>query len=75
MKPEPLTPFEQVIFDALQSTDEVVTYGQFAKLKVPKRPPASEHNRFTVHIKEIRRKTGVIIETVRGVGYKLLDRT
>ncbi len=73
MKKEPLTPFESVILNALKAAEGSLTFEQFDALEAPERPPAKNNrNKLAVYIKEIRRKTGLKVANVRGVGYQIV---
>ncbi len=67
-----LTPFEEIIYEALQKAPEGLSFEKFAELKVPVKPPKNPANRLAVHMRTLRRKLGVTVESVRGVGYKLV---
>lgn len=74
MKKQPLTPFQQVILDVLHDAaahNMTLTFEELEQLKVPMRRALSARNKMAVHMKEIRKKTGLSIENVRGVGYRL----
>lgn len=73
MKKAPrLTPFEQVILAALKGT-KVLTFEALDTLEVPARLSRNSRNKMAVHMKELRKKTGMDIENVRGVGYRLVN--
>lgn len=72
MKKLPLTPLEQMILNALSDAEGTVTFDDLLALNTPKKQANNQANRIAVHIKEIRRKRGVKIANVRGVGYQLV---
>lgn len=70
MKKQPLTSFEKMVLEALESADGPLTFEEFHRITLP--PRQALNNRFAVYIKELRKKRGLKIENVRGVGYQLV---
>lgn len=71
-----LTAFERTVFQALLKR-ETVAKATIVQLLHGADAPASARKNIDVFISRIRRKTapfGVTIETIFGVGYRLLDR-
>lgn len=70
----PLTPFEQVVYDALVKNPKGLSHEAFEQLQVPARKvlPKEPTNRAAVYMKVLRQKLGVKIENTRGVGYRLV---
>lgn len=69
-----LTPFEEVLYQALQATPEGVSYEILAALKVPEKKVDNPRNKFAVHMMTLRKKLGVKIESVQDFGYRLINK-
>lgn len=70
----PLSPFEEIILAALKGAKGgVLTFEQLAELKVPPRKKAQDsRNKFAVHMRNLRQKTNLHIESAAGKGYRIV---
>lgn len=71
-----LTPLQQLVFDTLKQSTEVVDYDILTVLKIE---PRRLSNRMNVVVKNIRKelkrdKSPYEIITIRGVGYQLIQK-
>lgn len=67
-----LTPFEKALYQMLLDAPDGLTHQDILSLELPTTRVSNQNNKCAVHIAGLRKKLGIEIENIRGIGYKIV---